>query len=169
MGRPSTYTDELGDEICDTIEEVSSKVVDENGDVEEVDVFAQITHPKKKRFLVDYAKSGGNVVVAANRSHISRESVYYWKKTDAEFRKAFDVAHEIAEYEYYRQLVKRGKESDVLFIFRGKSKWKEIYGDKLRHEGLPESRTNIQINLLDAVHKSDVLKLLASKLLPPES
>ena len=174
----------------------SQKNLGEQGVTEEVEtsnkgldsleeVFAQITHPKKRRFLEHYPRFK-RINKTSKAIGIERRTFYNWEATDDVFKRAFRLVKDILDRELLEkveaELEKRAlkgvsKMSDVLLMFMAKALRPEVYREKApdtrltgevtiklalpgrRYEELPECKVIegevIEGEVVEGNHKED--------------
>ena len=143
--------------------------------------FAQISAPKK-RALLDSLAETGHVSASCEAVQISRSAVYGWRRTDAEFAKAFEMARSMAGESLIDAAMIRARDgvfrykftaagepildpqtgepyreihySDTLLIFLLKCLKPETFSDKVTHQG-PADGAIQHITKLEVVHVDD--------------
>src|SRR5690349_20711519 len=99
--------------------------------------------PFQKRKFLRALRENPNVTAACRRAAISRESVYTWRKSDAEFASAWANKMEMAIDALESEAIRRAKkDSDLLLIFLLKSHRPSVYRDRYEHniKNLPEMK-----------------------------
>jgi hypothetical protein len=123
----------------------------------------KIQHHKKRAFLAAYSETG-NISKSAEIAEIDRSTHYEWLNTDADYKEAFEQAHEVAgdrlEQEARRRAVEgveepvfyKGEEvgtirkySDPLLIFLLKGAKPEKYKERTQNENKNDN-TNVNVN-----------------------
>jgi hypothetical protein len=87
----------------------------------ERDIFAHISHPKKRRFLIRYGDTGGSIVKAAKLVGIGRRTHYQWLQDDPDYAEAFEQAQKLALDVVEAEIIRRGiKGYKEPIIYQGK-------------------------------------------------
>lgn len=92
--------------------------------------FGHLGHTKKREFCEAFVECC-DVVEAAKKCGVHRNSHYYWLKVDPEYQEAFDLADQMATQTLEAVAFKRAcDQSDTLVIFLLKARNRAKYGDR---------------------------------------
>ena len=131
--------------------------------------YPNISHPKKRAFLLAYERLGV-ITQAAQAAGIDRRTVTHWRHTDPDFAEAFEEAQQAVADMLEREAIRRAVEgwdepvfqkgkhvgnvrkySDTLLIFLMKGAQPEKYSDRLRAEIEHSGGINVEIAIPDEV------------------
>lgn len=91
----------------------------------------------KPAFLANYRESG-NVSASAAAAGITKQAAYKARRTNKVFREEWEASREEVGDTLEAEAVARAKDhSDTLLIFLLKGLKPDIYGDRVRHGGIP--------------------------------
>jgi hypothetical protein len=98
----------------------------------ETKLFSQISHPKKRAFLLAFAEIG-QITRAARAASVDHSLHYYWHKTDPAYREAFADAKDLAAATLEEEAIRRARDGVKRTIFyQGEAIGEELtYSDTL--------------------------------------
>ena len=112
------------------------------------------TLKRQDRFLEAFIKTDGSIVKSAK---MARAQHYHWKTNDPDYIQRFKEAEDLLLHELVSEAIERARKSDRLLIFLLKTRFPEIYGDRMKLEGTlgPDEATEL-FSLLTAAVREEV-------------